>query len=604
MTRLASVTGLLARAGRCPLWVLALLGAALLVLAGCSNPAQKRAKAADDAEVTRYDVATVGDRTTVSNAEPIALGGVGLVEGLEGTGGDCTHDNYRAMLVTDLSKDHVKNPSGLLKDPSCALVIVEAMMPPGAGKDDKIDVVVKLPPGSKATSLRGGVLRRCALYNYDFAKNLRPDYQGGDKMMIGHKLALAGGPVLVGTGDGDEAAKVKAGKVWAGGRLTTDNPLALIMNPDSQQGRFTSLIADRVNGSFQSSGLRGALDSRLAYTKDNITIALRVPAQYRFNVERYLRVVRMIPLTDSADSLGKTEADKRSYRQKLGDDLLDPARTVVAALRLEALGTKSVPILKEKGLTSPHAIVRFCSAESLAYLGSPSAGEELGKATVESPMLRAFALTALASLDESISHMKLREMVVSNLDEETRYGAFRALRLLNENDPLVQGELLNDNFWLHRLARGTKSFVHVCTTRRAEIALFGTTAELQPPFSFLAGEFAITSGQDDTRCTVSRFPLRGEPMRKQCSLQLEAVLRTMAELGGQYPEVITLLQQAAACESLSCRVRVDALPQAVSVQELAKAGREGGDVSPAATQELGKTPTLFQLGVPTAGDPK
>ena len=40
-----------------------------------------------------------------------------------------------------------------------------------------------------------------------------------------------------------------------------------------------------------------------------------------------------------------------------------------------------------------------------------------------------------------------------------------------------------------------------------------------------------------------------------------------------YPEVVELLQQAQDCQSLSCRVRVDALPQATSVFELAKAGR-------------------------------
>jgi len=80
------------------------------------------------------------------------------------------------------------------------------------------------------------------------------------------------------------------------------------------------------------------------------------------------------------------EATGRPYFQRLADDLLDPARTVVAALRLEALGTASISVLQE-GLKSKDALVRFCSAEALAYLGSPSSGEELGQAVAGQPML-------------------------------------------------------------------------------------------------------------------------------------------------------------------------------------------------------------------------
>jgi hypothetical protein len=594
MTRHDSVAGLPAHAGHCSLWLLGAFGAVLLVLAGCSTTAQQRAQAEDESEVHHYEMLTVGDRTTVGNAEAIPLGGVGLVTGLEGTGGDCPHDSYRSLLADTLRKQGIRKINELLNSPSSALVIVEGFLPPGASKDDPIEVQVKLPPGSKATSLRGGFLNKCKLYNYDFARNLRPDYNGAENMLFGHPKGYAEGAVLVGVGDGDESARVKQGRIWNGGKATLDHPLALVMNPDFQTGMLTSLITDRINATF-SAGLRGALDTRLAYTGDKYSISLRVPAQYRLNLERYLRVVRLIPLAESADVPGKEE-DRRSYRQKLADDLLDPARTVVAALRLEALGQKSIPHLRE-GMKSSHPLVRFCSAEALAYLGSPACGDELAQAIVQSPLLRAFALTALASLDEAICHIKLKELVQSDLDDETRIGAFRALYALNPNDPLVRGELLNDSFWLHRLAPQSKPMVHVSTTKRAEVVLFGETPRLTAPFSFLAGEFSITAADIDTRCTLSRFPIGGAPARKQCSLALEDVLRTLAEMGGQYPEVIALLQQAATCENLNCRIRVDALPQATSVFELVKAGKDAGDLIPAG-QDLGSTPTLYSNGRP------
>lgn len=598
MTRHADVTGLPVCAGHFHLWLLGGLGALALVLAGCSHAGQHRGKAEDEAELNRYDVATVGDKTSVGNADPISLGGVGLVEGLEGTGGDCNHDSYRTMLADNLRKARVENVNELLRSPTHALVIVEAQIPPGASSGELIDVEVKLPPGSKATSLRGGYLGKCYLFNFDFAKNLRPDYQGGQNLLMGHKLAVAEGPILVGQGDGDEAALVKRGRIWSGAKTLRDYPLALVMNADSQRAALTSLLADRINTTFQPVGLQGHLDSRIAYTKDNVSIALRVPSQYRHNLLRYLRVVRLIPVAETADTPPKEGEDRRSYRQKVSDDLLDPTRTVVAALRLESLGTKSIPILKEKGLKHAHPLVRFCSAEALAYLGSPACGEELHAAVVKQPMLRAFGLTALASLNEAVCLLKLKELILSNLDEETRYGAFRALRELNAQDPLVRGEQLNESFWVHRIAPDSRPFVHLSTTKRAEVVLFGETPRLKPPFSFLAGEFAVTAAENDTRCTVSRFPVNSAPARRPCSLELDEVLRAMAELGGQYPDVIALLQQANSCDSLSCRIRVDALPQAPTVQELVQAGKNPDELLQGG-QDLGGTPTLYQVGLPS-----
>ncbi len=597
MTRHDSSTVLPSGSGHCSLWLLGGLGAVVLVLAGCSHTGQQRGQAADESDAVRYEVPTIGDRTTVGNSEPVPLGGVGLVTGLEGTGGDCPHDSYRSMLADQLRKDKVRNVNELLNSSTTALVIVEASLPPGASKGDPIDIQVKLPPGSKATSLRGGYLQKCKQYDYDFARNLRPDYHGPEGMLLGAAKAYAEGPVLVGAGDGDESARVKSGRIWSGGRVRYDHPLALIMNPNYQLGNLTALITDRVNETF-SAGLRGALDSRLANTGNKYAIDLRVPAQYRLNLERYLRVVRMIPLGEAADMPSSKGEDHRSYRQKLADDLLDPARTVVAALRLEALGSKSIPALRE-GLKSKHALIRFCSAESLAYLGSPSCGDELARAVVEYPVLRVFALTALASLDEAICHIKLKELVLADLDDEARIGAFRALFALSPNDPLVRGEMLNDSFWLHRVDPKGKPMVHVSTNKRAEVVLFGEAPTLRPPFSFLAGDFAITATAEDSRCTISRFPVGGAPARKQCSLEMEDVLRTIAELGGQYPEVIAMLQQAGTCDALSCRIRVDALPQSTSVYDLARTGQEGIDLIPAG-QDLGHTPTLYSNGLPSS----
>jgi hypothetical protein len=582
-----------------------MLGTALLAcvgLAGCAHQ-QARLQNEEETERDRYQVATIGEKTMVGNAEPVPVSGVGLVEGLEGTGGPAASDGYRGMLEDELQKQGEKNVKELLNSPAkdTALVLVSALLPAGGRGGDKIDVEVMLPRDSRATSLRGGKLRKCKLYNYDFAQRLSPRYTGPAGVLKGHPIAEAAGPVLVGLAGVDDDDRQRQGRIWGGGRCRVDQPLSLTMMEHQQFARMTALITDRVNETFQAN-FQGNQDGAVASTRDNRAVYLRVPAQYRLNLPRYLRVVRLIPLQDPSEA---GEGGRPSYRQWLAEDLLDPTRTVTAALRLEALGQRSIPMLK-KGLESSHPLVRFCSAEALLYLGSPAGAAAAATAALDQPLLRAFALTALASLDEGVCQEKLAELLSTARDDETRYGAFRALATLDEQHPAVRGDHLNDAFWLHRTARNSPPVIHVSTTKRAEIVLFGEEPFLKGPFGFMAGEFAVTATDKDASCTISRIPLRSAPIRRQCSLKVDEVLRTMAELGAGYPEVVALLQQADKCECLTCRVRFDAMPQAASVYELVQAGRDStgqGELVPAG-QDLGETPTLYDTGLPTGPERK
>jgi flagellar basal body P-ring protein FlgI len=575
----------------------------LVGLAGCLHQ-QTRLQSADDNEHDRYEVKTIGDLSVVGNASPLPLGGVGLVVGLEGTGGDTPPDAYRAMLEDELRKQGEHHVKEILSSPNNALVLVTAQVPAGAAKGDPIDVEVALPRNSRATSLRGGYLRTCKLFNYDFTNHLRPDTSQPNRMLTGHPLARAEGMVLVGVTEGDSGG-ARRGRIWGGARCEAEAPFTLLMKDGYQSARFTSLSADRINETLQA-GLSGEPSSAVAIAQDKVAVALRVPVQYRLNRPRYLRVIRLIPLNPTSEEV--TGGKHRPYRQRLAEDLLDPSRTVTAALRLEALGTAGSEALK-KGLQSTHPLVRFCSAEALAYLGSPvpEVGEELADAATRQPLLRAFALTALASLDQAVSHVKLRDLLTTAADDETRYGAFRALLTLNERDPAVRGEYLNESFWLHRTAAASPSLVHFSSMRRPEIVLFGQEPCLKPPFHLMAGEFCVTASEDDTGCTVSHIPRRGTPARRQCSVKLAEVLHIMADMGALYPDAVALLQQADLCGSLTSRVRCDALPQAVTVYDLVRAGR--GQDSPEndtelipAGQDLGLTPNLYDRGVPSSTD--
>jgi hypothetical protein len=571
-----------------------LLGVLLLAIAGCHHP-ETRLQAEEEPDRNKekekeVDVRTIGDVSSYDNASPIAVSGVGLVVGLDGTGGGAPPGGYRSMLEDQLRKyQHLDNTKEILASPDAALVLVSAVIPAGARKNDLLDVEVSVPREGKVKSLRGGRLVLCVLYNYDTTRGLDPNYTKGDRPLQGHPLAFAEGSLIVGFGDGDEAARLRHGRIWGGGRCRIDRPFFIALNNDKQFASVAKAVADRINETFQMPG-RGPEDE-IAVAKTKAAVCLNVPAQYRLNLPRYLRVVRLIPLRE-------TEASRIAYRRQLEEQLLDPAHTVTSALRLEALGQDSIPILK-RGLTSEHVLVRFCAAEALAYLGSPSCGEELSRMVEHEPALRAFSLTAMASLDEAICHVELRRLLAAP-SAEARYGAFRALHALDEHEEAVQGELLNDSFWLHRVAPQSPPLVHLTTSKRAEIVLFGEDACLAPPFAILAGEFTVTASKDDDCCTVCRISARHGRQRRQCPLKLENVLRTLAELGAVYPDVVDVLRRVDHLQCLSCKVAVDALPQDTTVYELAKAGAGEHDATPTnpeivkARADFSATPTLFE----------
>ena len=434
-----------------------LLGALLVASMGCAK-SQTCAQAEDEAEHDRYDVETAGEMLDgVTNADPIAVSGIGLVINLEGTGGGAPQGEYRTMLKEELQKrlkmvpelrGRYKNAEEVLNDPGNAMVMVSGLIPAGVRKDDPIDVDVSLPGGSKTTSLRGGTLLECPLYDYNTTKTLDPKYTGGNNAILGHVRAKAKGSVLVGFGDSDEG-KLKQGRIWGGGRSNMDRPFLLTLDSKHQQVRIAMGAADRINEAFNGP-FRGAGTGGIACAKNNVVIELTPPHQYKYNLCSFLRVVRLVPIREGKNAKKKENAVPGQtpgilYRRQLEEDLLDPSRCVVAALRLEALGSESVP-----------AVEAGCSARNMSWSASARPRRwPISTARRRARSWRhwsrstgrcAYSLTALASLDEAVSRVKLRELLTEPAPE-TRYGAFRALRSLDEHDPLVQGELMNQS-WL------------------------------------------------------------------------------------------------------------------------------------------------------------
>ncbi|MCD4727665.1 MAG: hypothetical protein K8R46_08385, partial [Pirellulales bacterium] len=177
------------------------------------------------------------------------------------------------------------------------------------------------------------------------------------------------------------------------------------------------------------------------------------------------------------------------------------------------------------------------------------------------PAFRVFALTALSVMTDYIAYEQLSELL-SVPSAETRYGAFRALWAMNDQDPLIKGEVIGDQFHYHVLDLAGPPMIHVTRNRLPEIVVFGPGQRLLTPLTLSAGnEIMITSHGGD-EISVSKYTVRDGDQKRIVSTRVDDVIRAVVELGGTYPDVVQALQEAKNCEALYSRFEVDALPEA------------------------------------------
>ncbi|MFQ5731821.1 MAG: flagellar basal body P-ring protein FlgI [Planctomycetaceae bacterium] len=533
----------------------------------------------EDEFETKVKTELIGRYTTVSGLNMITLEGVGLVVGLNGTGGDPPPSMYRTVLLNEMRKRKVKNPNRILRDPNTALVVVRAYLPPLIRKGEHFDVEVRLVGNSRATSLDGGWL----LGTYLSERAIVP----GRGVMKGHVFAKASGPILISATDGDRdslAGVLRRGQVLAGGVSMKERNLFLDLRSDFRGVRNAGRIATRIGKRFFSYN-RSGLNKPLAEAKTDQRIELKVQPRYRDNYPRYLQVIRHINFKEN-------NIQRRLRIQKLRTQLLKPEKAETAALQLEAIGQDAIPALKN-GLKRGDPEVRFHSAVALAYLDQPDGLKVLAEAARTEPAFRIFALAAMATVDDGDAHILLRDLM-SERSAELRYGAFRALTTLDKRHPFVRGEKLNNQFTLHVLDTTGQPMVHLTRHKKSEIVVFGANQRLKTPLALRAGRNILVtqSGRSD-RLVVSRFVPGERDRRKVISSRVADVIRTVAEFGATYPQVAQLLYQAHRQHNLPGRIEIDALPKAGRVYWRGKQPDRGDPGRKTRIGQSSHTPNLY-----------
>ncbi len=515
---------------------------------------------------------TISNLAYVYSSAETKVEGVGLVVGLDKTGANPPQSYYRQKLLDEMRKAGVEDANRKLSDPNVSMVIVKATIQTGVRPTDRIDVELETPPASGTTSLVNGYLLQC---------RLRPVLIAGGTVKEDHELAIAEGPVMVGTLA--KPGNLKVGRILGGARVKKEVPFTLVIKENRRSVRTSAIIETVVNQRFHQA--EGVNEKGAAIAKSDTYLELKVPRVYHHNHPRYFRVIQLLPMVDSP-------ALRTERLAAWGKDLLDPKKAGVAALKLEGLGPSAIEPLKA-GLVSPSPQVRFLAAEALAYLNDPSGAEVLGETTIKQTEFRAYALAALAALDQSAAHMTLRRLM-SQPEVQVRYGAFDALKTLDETDPFLgrvrvlddppdaeedestgsssmayasrrRRTRAEDPFTLYLVDCEGPPLIHVAGTRRCEIVVFGRDQKLLTPLVLGQGAILLNAADGDESLQISKIvPSRfsDADTKITASLELGDVIRRTANLGARYPEIVSILQAASRQKNLPGPLVVDAVPGA------------------------------------------
>ena len=340
----------------------------------------------------------------------------------------------------------------------------------------------------------------------------------------------------------------------------------LVLKPEDQSVRNSARIQEVINRRFHMFDQGNKVGVAKAKTDEAIELVMH--PRYYDNVDRYLRVVRSLPMRE-------TERELAQRIEVLEKQLLDPISSSRAALQLEAIGTRGVDTLR-KGLKSTDPEVRFYSAESLAYLDESGVAEYLAEAAANEPAFRVFALAALSAMEDYDSQDQLHKLLDSQ-SAETRYGAFRALTVRRNADSAVQGHNMKEQFSFHVLPTAGDPMIHVTRSKRPEIVLFGNDQMFKLPLGVEAGNEILVNSSADGQVVLAKYTV-GEPdQRRTVSPRIEDVIGAIVDLGGSYPDVVQALQEAKASGNLPGRLEVDALPEAGRTYDRVAGSTEDAD---------------------------
>lgn len=448
------------------------LAAAAALLGACDSAPKGRVAAQKPTETVTRDVPsilrnTIGAEATLRGSEPILVSGYGLVVGLAGTGARDVPLAVRSLMEREMTTMGVGqgigplanvSPAEMMEDPNNAVVLVRAVIQPGAPVGTRFDVFIEALPGTATTSLEGGRLYTTRL----FKGLVRP------AMPATRPVAEAKGELFINPfadpASEDGGALRTTGRILNGGMVTEALGLQVVL--DNASHSRARAVTDAINSAFPR---RNNARNTARGVNDEI-IEVAVPEEFLGRNDEFLLLLqhtRIDPQFPKEWALRYTRALKEQ-----------PELAIPISWALQALGPAAIPFAREL-YADPEEMPRLAAIQAGARLGDALVRPHLEElATAGPPAIRSSAFDLLGRLppDPAVNRF-LREQLDSP-DVNSRIAAYEALA--RRADPVIQRTRLGDAFELDLVPTG-EPMIYVSQQKQARIAVFGADPQVQRP---------------------------------------------------------------------------------------------------------------------------
>lgn len=425
-----------------------LLGAGLiltlLTLPACTGKTERPPTAPPPPTFTgpAYLHGTVGSMARLQGFEPILVSGYGLVVDLQGTGSSEVPARLRQRLINEMARRGAGSaihggreytPARLLDSMNTAVVAVEGLIPPGATRGMRFDVLVSALPQTQTTSLANG-----RLWTVELAVD-------GLSLDFRRPFGAAHGPIYLPPISADVTGRqrydqARQALIVAGGVVNRDAPLQLVLNQPSWSR--SRQIADRINEKFRR-GPGDVVDT--ANAKTDLIIELSIPRRFAYQPQRLLGLIQYLYVQRGFNF------EEEQARRLVNVLVQDVTQANAVTHAWEALGRTILPVIRPY-YEHENLSVRLAAIEAGAHLGDALVVEHLRHvAGLPDPAVRRHAAALVASLPSDLSAMEVVRRLLNDPEQAVRLQAYDSLSRINDPNLLqrvAMGKGTDEDFLL------------------------------------------------------------------------------------------------------------------------------------------------------------
>jgi flagellar P-ring protein FlgI len=499
---------------------------------------------------------TVFERTDLGNIQTYPVSGYSIVVNLHNTGNNDTGiaTAVRQALIKRMAYAGFGaqndprftdfQPEQVLADRRVAVVQVIGMLPVGARRGQRFDVIVRAMPNSRTTSLAHGRLYNTELRN----RGLEQPASGGTILAYADAGDVFVNPVYAlngpsasypGVSAADVAASLRNGTVLNAGLVTEDRPIFLELRVP--EAKISRAIERRIIARYPPPDN----DRAPAAAQDEGLIYLYLPYSFNGDWHHFVEVVNHLYLNESPDFTA------RKVRELIAAVHIPGAPLNDISYCLEAMGPVAVPMYQSV-FTDPDPAVAFAAARAALFCGDDQALRTVMAMALETghPMQLA-AVHALGQLPQSSAIDRQLEPLLSTDQNLVRIEAYKILAA--HADRRIISQDLPGGFTLDQVDCGGPPLVFAVRSGQPRLAIFGTATTLAPPVVFSAMQDRLTISSEESGAYVILFyrdPQSREPIQARSGLTLAEVVSRLGGMGPageahfslNYTETVAILQ--------------------------------------------------------------